>query len=160
MLWLVFSGCYAILFFLNREAFIEHYQYTVSRIPSVMLYGSSMVSVLENYGSTYGGFLGIAIGLIYLVLAYIALGLFALIRLLKLKFGAMLALLIAMAPIDIVAYLVQFQPSQRTAISSALANFVGMPFWYTSIITTAIIALLFILSFFYGTSTTTTQEHA
>ncbi len=160
VIWLFFSGCYAGLFFLNRSAFIEHYQYTVSRIPSVMLYGAGMVNQLETYGSTYGGFLGIAIGLVYLILAYISLGIFALIRVLKTRVGAMLALLIATLPIDALAYSIQFQPQQRTAISSALSNFVGMPFWYTALAITSSLTLLLILSFFYGTSATTTQTNA
>lgn len=157
ILMVLFAGIYAGIFFTQRAGYLEQYQYTVSRIPSVMLYGSSMATTLQQYGMTYGGFIGLGVGLIFLVMSYLLFGIFALVRLTKQLFGAMLAFLIAILPIDALAYLVHFQPRARTAISSALENFVGSPLWITSVSITVVIVLLFILSFFYGKKPSTPE---
>lgn len=156
----LFAGVYAGIFFTQRAGYLEHYQYTVSRIPSVMLYGSGMVTTLQQYGMTYGGFVGLGVGLIFLVMSYLLFGIFALVRLTKQSFGAMLAFFIAILPIDALAYLVHFQPHERTAIASALENFVGTPLWITSVSITVVIVLLFILSFFYGKTPSAPEANA
>ena len=150
VLWIVFAVFYAAYFYSEREASIEHYQYVISRIPSVVLYGSGTAKTLEQYAVSYGGFLGIALGGISFLFSYIMLGIASIVRLTSRKFGAMLTFLIATIPLTSIAYTIHSEPAGRTAISAIVFDFVRDPLWYSSLFITGVIILLLILSFVYG----------
>lgn len=150
ILFVVFAGVYAALFYSQRAALIESFDYHVSRIPSIVLYGSDMAATLKGYSVSYGGLVGAGFGLAYLVVAYVFFGLFSLLRLTQMRFGAMLAFLLALIPFDVLAYVMYSEPLPRTAISTAVDSFVRLPFWYASLAATSLAAILFIVSCAYA----------
>jgi hypothetical protein len=147
---LVMAGAYAAFFYVFKAQALKDFTDTIQKVPSIRLYGSSAVQQIRDYLPTYGALAGLVFGLLNLVVAYILLGLFALVRLTKHAFGVTLSLLISTIPFAVLGWGLVYSSNTNTAVAAGIVYFVGRPLWYASLATAAFAAVLFLLSFKYG----------
>lgn len=147
---IVMAGAYAAVFYIFRAQSLKDFTDAVSKVPSIRLFGSGTVDTIKSYFPVYGALAGLAFGLLSLILAYILLGLFAIVRLTKLAFGTTLSLLLSVVPFAVLGWGVLYSSNTNTAIAAGVVYFVGRPLWYASLVTLGFAFVLFLLSFKYG----------
>lgn len=150
LMFLVMAGAYAAFFYAFRTQSSKDFMDAVQKVPSIRLFGSSAVEQVKMYFPAYGALAGLVFGLLELILAYVLLGLFAIVRLTKLAFGTTLSLLVSVIPFAILGWGVLYSSNTNTAVSAGIVYFVGRPLWYASLVALGCAFVLFLLSFKYG----------
>lgn len=147
---IVMAGAYAAVFYVFKAQSLKDFMDAVQKVPSIRLFGFGTVDTVKSYFPTYGALAGLVFGLLNLVLAYILLGLSAIVRLTKLAFGTTLSLLLSVIPFAVLGWGISYSSNTNTAISAGIVYFVGRPLWYASLVTLGFAFVLFLLSFKYG----------
>ncbi|MBI5654461.1 hypothetical protein HZC53_02295 [Candidatus Uhrbacteria bacterium] len=147
---IVMAGAYAAVFYIFKAQSLKDFADVISKVPSIRLFGSGTVGTVMAYFPTYGALAGLVFGLLNLILAYILLGLFAIVRLTKLAFGVTLSLLLSLVPFAFLGWGLVYSSNTNTALAAGIVYFVGRPLWYASLITLGFAFVLFLLSFKYG----------
>lgn len=140
---------YAVAFMALKQTSNDAFDYVIKRIPSVKLYGMGMTSDLRSYAQSWGALVGVALGIVVMILGYTLFGIAAITRLTKRPWVATLVSILAVAPIAALGFIID-NAIPRTAISAALVYFVGPATWYGSLATIAILFVLFLVSFRYA----------
>lgn len=146
---LVMAGAYAAFYYLFKTQSLADYAAAIAQVPSIRLFGSGAADQIRSY-VPYGGAAGLAFALLQLLLAYILLGLFAVVRLTKLAFGATLALLASAIPFVVLGWGLVYSSNTNTAVAAGIVHFVGRPLWYAALVSAGFALVLFALSFKYG----------
>lgn len=150
LVFLFMAGAYAAFFYVFKSQSLKDFADAVGKVPSIRLFGSGAVEQVKQYFPTYGALAGLVFGLLEMLVAYILLGLFAIVRLTKLAFGTTLSLLVSALPFAVLGWGITYSSNTNTAVSAGIVYFVGRPLWYASLATLGFAAVLFLLSFKYG----------
>lgn len=144
------ASLYAVAYLALKQTGMDSFEYVVKRIPSVKLYGMGTATELQEYAKTWGAVVGVALGVVAMIVGYILYGIAAIIRLTKFPWVASLISILSISPFMILGYILD-NTTPHTAISAALVYFIGTPIWYGALGTIAILFVLFLLSFRYAT---------
>ena len=147
---LVMAGTYAGVFYSQKAGMVEQFDYWTSRIPSIVLYNGGMALTLKGYALSWGAFVGAALAVVYLLLAYLLLGVAALARATKMRAGAAFVYLAATAPFVALAVLIHGEPTPRTAIAAAVLAFTTAPLWISALVSVGLAVALFLAACFYA----------
>jgi len=150
ILCLVMAIAFVVFFYAFRSSAKTAFDLTVAAIPSVRLFGSGSADTVRGYYLTYGALAGAILGLTYVILGYVLLGLLAIIRLTKQPFGVALSGLLAALPFVWLGYAITNQSNKFTPIATGAVLFIGRPLLYAASVTALFAAVLFVLSFKYG----------
>jgi len=147
---LVTAASFVALFYAFKSSAASSFDATIAALPSVKIFGSGSANTIRGYFVTYGALAGVIFGLLYAILSYVTLGIFAIVRLTKTPFGVTSCCLLSSLPFVWLGYAMSNQSNKNTAIAAGAVFFLGAPLMYAGLVVAGVSLVLFALSFKYG----------
>ncbi len=144
---LLFAVVYAIIFYVRKDTALQEFNMLVNEVPSLVRFGSSMISVVNDYFTKFGALAGLVFALIQMILASVIYLIMKIVRLAKWKLSVPLALFVALLPLVFFGHNMVFVSNRFTALSGGIIQFAGYPLWYASFITGALLILILLYGF-------------
>lgn len=153
----LFALAYAVAFLALKQTGFDSFDYVIKRIPSIRLYGMDTANQLRGYAGTWGVFVGAALSIVSLVIAYILYGLFAIIRLTKFRWVSPLVSILVISPLGVYGYLLS-ATEPRTAIAATVVYFLATPVWYAALAAIILVIALSLLFLRYAAPATAPES--
>lgn len=144
---LIFAVIYAIIFYVRKDTAVQEFNTLISQVPSLVRFGSSVISVVNDYFAKFGALAGLVFALIQMILASVIYLVMKVVRLAKCKLSVPLALFIALLPLIFFGHNMVFVSNRFTALSGGIIQFAGYPLWYTSLIIGALLIFILLYGF-------------
>ncbi len=144
---LIFAVIYVIIFYVRKDTALQEFNTMISQVPSLVRFGSSVISVVNDYFAKFGALAGLVFALIQMILASIIYLIMKIVRLAKWKLSVPLALFVALLPLAFFGHNMVFVSNRFTALTGGIIQFAGYPLWYTSLVTGALLILILLYGF-------------